>query len=291
MHRRLASKLLVPVGARTFRLASTPRSGQGDVVAACLEHDAVASHRTAAWLHGLIDRPQTVEITVRRRQRQRPLAHVAGEAPRVRIHATTSLPTDDVATLGPIRLTSVARTALGLAALTPRELSAETLAHVVGKAVDLDLATDPWLWWLLSKRRCRGRNGVLALEAVLAERARLGPTESWLERRVLDVLSSAGLPAPVTQRVVRRRNHFVARADFCYEPERIILQALGYAHHRTVAQVEADTRRANELQLLGYDVYQFTFKQTTADQASIVRTVADALRSRGSHRLESRRAA
>lgn len=115
------------------------------------------------------------------------------------------------------------------------------------------------------------------MESVLAERARLGPTESWLEREVLRVLQSAGVRLPVTQRVVRRSGRFAARVDFSYEPDRIVLEALGYAHHRTRAQLEADTRRANELQLLGFDAYQFTTDQIVGSPASVVATTVEAL--------------
>jgi very-short-patch-repair endonuclease len=51
--RTLSGGLLEPVGFRTYRLAGTEPSWRGDVMAACLDTGAVASHRTAARLHGL----------------------------------------------------------------------------------------------------------------------------------------------------------------------------------------------------------------------------------------------
>src|SRR5690242_11162853 len=51
--RRLVSTgWLVPVGRATFRLGGVSRTYEGDVMAACLDVGAVASHRTAAVLHG-----------------------------------------------------------------------------------------------------------------------------------------------------------------------------------------------------------------------------------------------
>ncbi|MEZ5178337.1 MAG: hypothetical protein R2746_08630 [Acidimicrobiales bacterium] len=47
------------------------------------------------------------------------------------------------------------------------------------------------------------------------------------------MLDAGGLPLPVTQQVVRRNGRFAARVDFLYEPERIVLEALGYGYHRT----------------------------------------------------------
>lgn len=251
--RREASGLLVRCGSQTFRDAATPPTARGDVMAACLDRDGVASHRTAGWLHGLCDRGPTIDITVRK---GRSMSVPVGEP--VRVHSSTNLPVADVVHVGPIPVTSVARTCLGLAALVPDDFSKGALFETVSRAVDQGLASDPWLWWLLEERRCRGRNGVVALEDVLAERSLIGPTESRLEREVLRILRDGLLPLPRTQHVVRRSGRFAARVDFIYEAERIVLEALGYRFHRTPAQMEADTRRANELQLLGYEVYQFT---------------------------------
>ncbi len=118
---------------------------------------------------------------------------------------------------------------------------------------------------------------VSELEAVLAERARLGPTESWLEREALRVLEEAGIPLPETQRVVRRSGRFAARVDFLYEGERIVIEALGYAFHRTEAQLRSDLERSNELQLQGYTVYQFTTRQIVCSPGLLARTVRQAL--------------
>ena len=275
--RRAAAGHYVRVGPSTFRLASYGRTATGDVVAACLETGGVASHWTAAWVHHLTDRRRLIDVTVERSGTLQEPRLVAAEQPLVRVHSSTNLPVTDIVRHGPIALTSVARTALGLAGLVPRELAPQGLANIVGQAVDGGLATDAWLWHLLTERRCRGRNGVIALEAVLAERAHLGPTESWLEREVLRVLQEGGLPLPVTQRVVRRRGRFAARVDFLYGPEQVVLEAMGYTHHRTRAQMEADTRRANELQLLGFDVYQFTTGQVVGSPGSVLATTRSAL--------------
>ncbi|CAN5830499.1 hypothetical protein BH23ACT2_BH23ACT2_07460 [soil metagenome] len=286
VHRRIVQGRLVVAGARTLRLASVPRTGQGDVVASCIDTGGVASHRTAAWLHGLGDRPPWVDISVakgRPDRRSRPTA----ERPAIRFYSSTNLPADDVLHLGAIPVTSVARTALGLGALVvDGALSPAVLTKFVDRAVDGDLVSDPWLWWLLAQRRCRGRNGVSALEEVLAHRARLGPTGSWLEREVLRILEEAGLPLPRTQCVVRRSGRFAARVDFLYELGCIVLEALGYAFHRTPEQIEADTRRANTLQLLGFRVYQFTTNQIVRSPDSLVATVSEA-RERARHERRS----
>lgn len=268
---------LVAVGRRTYRLASVVPSVRGDVLAVCLDLGAVASHRTASWLHGLGERPSVIDVTVARGT-PRHVTSVAGSRWPVRVHSSTNLPADDVLVVAGLPITSVARTILGLAALVPREVSDGRLVEVVSVAIERDLAALPWLWWLLEHRRCKGRNGVTAMEAALAECNRLGPTESWLERELLRILEAAGLPLPTTQRVVRREGHFVARVDFAYEGTPVLLEALGYRYHRTAAQLDADARRANELQLLGYDVYQFTARQIAERAAWVVEVTEAAFR-------------
>ncbi|CAN5843538.1 hypothetical protein BH23ACT2_BH23ACT2_05170 [soil metagenome] len=274
--RREASGLLVRRGSKTFRDPAVPLTEQGEVMAACLDRNGVASHRTAGWLHGLCDRGASIDLTVRK-GRSMSVPPSRAIARPIRVHSSTNLPAADVLVVGSIPSTSVARTCLGLGALVPGELTSSSLLEIVSRAIDEGLAREPWLWWLLDERRCRGRNGVVALEHVLATRSALGPTESWLEREVLRLLGDASLPLPRTQRVVRRSGRFAARVDFLYEAESIVLEALGYGYHRTPSQMEADTRRANRLQLLGYEVYQFTARQIAGSPDSLPQTVEAAL--------------
>ncbi len=267
----------VVVGASTYRLASAEVGPRSPVMAACLDLGGVASHCTAGWMRSLLPAPRWVDITVRKNRSTGGVRHRAHAELELRVHTSTNLTAADVLRDGAIPVTSVARTLMDLGALVPRDLSLAELREAIDRAVDRGLASDPWLWWLLAERRCRGRNGVACFEEALAARAGLGPTESWLEREVLRILGEGGVRLPVTQRVVRRNGRFAARVDFLYEYERIVLEALGYGYHRTPAQMEADTRRANDLQLLGFEVYQFTTRQVTGSPASVVSTVVDAL--------------
>lgn len=272
--RRVASGLLVPVGSRTYRLSGAPDDPRQDVMAAVLDLDGVASHLTAAWLHGLWpDLVRPIDVTVRRGRSRGRTPTTAGR----RAHLTTSLLADDVTTIGPIPTFSVARTLMNLAALPEEEVPLDRLADVVEDAVRRRLASDRWLWWLLERRRCRGRNGVARFEDVLGRRASLGPTESWLEREVLRLIDGAGLPRPQVQRRIRRRGRFVARVDFAYDPGMIVLEALGYRHHSTREQQSHDAERASELQLLGYDVHQFTYDQVVRTPQRVAGVVRRAL--------------
>lgn len=241
------------------------------VMAACLDVDGVASHRTAAWLHGCADvgRLAPIEVMARRGGRTR-------TTPLARVHLTTSLDPEDVLLVGGVPTTSVARTLLGVASLVPDEVGRGDLVGAVEAAVRDRQASDRWLWWLLEERRCRGRNGVRALESVLAERARLGPTESWLERETLRVLGAAGLPLPHVQCVIRQRGAFVTRVDFAYPDQRVLMEVEGKVHAAD-AQRAIDAHQRNVGQLLGHTVLTYTYDQVVRTPQVMVEEVRCAL--------------
>lgn len=277
IRRRVDTGLWIPVGHRTFRLASVAPTPRGEVAAACLDLGGVGSHRTAAWCHDLLPRPPLIEITVRKGRS----TTVTARRPGLRIHTSTNLPPEDVTRVDGIPVTSVARTLMGLAALPEDEVPHRQLVDVVEAAVQRRQASDRWLWWLLERRRCRGRNGVTRFEDVLAERAKLGPTESWLERAVLQIIDDAGLPRPVVQRRILRRGRFVARVDLAYDPGMIVLEALGYRFHATREQQSRDAARASELQLMGFDVHQITYDQVVRTPDWVAHVVRTALANAG----------
>jgi putative AbiEi antitoxin of type IV toxin-antitoxin system len=255
VNRLVESGWLTPVGRSTFRLGGVARTYEGDVMAACLDVGAVASHRTGACLHGLGPKawrqlPLEVSVVKRRRHTESDLA---------RIHTTTNLGPDDIVPLRGVPTTSVARTIFGLAALVP-EVTEEDLRDLVDIAIRDGRASDAWLWWRLDQLRCRGRNGVSVLEAILADRDGKGRTESWLERAFLDCLDEVGFPHPKVQQRIRHANGMVARVDFLYEPNTVI-EVLGYRWHSTHKQTQADAARRNRLILEGYGVLEFTYGQ------------------------------
>jgi len=265
---------LVRVGRRTWRAASTPASAEGRVLAMCLDVDGIASHWTAAGLHGLVPLRPVVDVTVaRRRSVWIPPEVAAG----VRIHTSTDLPPGDITSVGGVPTTSVARTLMALGALVPRELEQRDLAELLSQACDGGLATERWLFWLLEQRRRRGRIGTIAFEEALAARVRLGPTESWLERETLRILEEAGLPLPRVQQRVERKGRFVGRVDLRYDQWPVVIESLGYATHRSRSDMERDTRRVNALQLAGLTVLQFSYDQVVRDPVSVVTDVAEAI--------------
>lgn len=261
---------LVALGPQVFRVGGLQLDVRGQVLAACLDLGAVASHRTAAWLHGIpgFSAPTRPEVVRRGRKADHRSALAI-------VHSTTWLPSDDLIPVAGIPATSVARTLFSLASLVP-EVPLERVRAAVDDAVRLRIASDRWMWHRLEKLRCRGRNGVSAFESILTARSD-SPTESWLEREALCVLAAGGLPAPRCQARVRARGAFVARVDFMYEAERIVIEVTGAVGHSTPAQRAADARRRNKLMTEGYLVLEFTYEQVVGEPEWVVAQVAAAL--------------
>ena len=125
-HRRIAGGLWVPVGRRTLRLAGVPTGPEVAVLAACLDLGAVASHRTAAWLHGLLPWTPIIDVTVVKGRATKAFPSLED----VRVHTSTNLSSEDVTRVGAVPVTSVARTLMGLAALSEAELPQHRLADL-----------------------------------------------------------------------------------------------------------------------------------------------------------------
>lgn len=265
------SAVVERVGRRTFRLVGSPRTDRQRVMLACLDLDAVASHRTSAALRtmGPFDLAGRPDVMVRH-GRQSSRSELA------RVWTTTNLGRDDVVSIDRIPCLNVARTLMVLAGQVP-PLSLEVVRDMVDVAVRDGQASDPWLWWRLEQLRCRGRNGVTVFAQILSDRAGGGATESWLEREFLRLVDGAGLPRPQTQAHVRRNGAFVGRVDFLYVEAFVVVEVSGQRGHSTDAERASDADRRNELQLAGYRVLEFTYSDVVHRPAQVTRKVADAL--------------
>jgi very-short-patch-repair endonuclease len=252
--RLVASGWLVEVGRHTYRLGGVPSSFEGAVMAACLEHQAAASHRTAALLHPLETprnwRSLPIEVTTTRR------VHHA-TSPLAVVHTSTNLDPNDLTVVKGIPCTSVARTIMGLAALVP-EVAEREVRTIVDTAIRDGHASDKWLWWRLEQLRCRGRDGVTVLEHLLSDRAQRGRTESWLEYEFLELVTNAGFPRPIVQRRVKKRGAFVARVDFLFGTD-VVVEVKGRRGHTTDDEAAGDAARRNDLQARGFVVIEFTY--------------------------------
>jgi hypothetical protein len=154
-----------------------------------------------------------------------------------------------------------------------RSLDAKQLTVLLDCTMRDGLTSEDFLHRRLVELRSKGRAGLDHLLAVVegAERSRGG--HSWLERAFLELLGEVGLPRPDTQQVLARRDSKLVRVDCRFPDTPIIIELLGYRHHRSVAQMQSDAERSNALTLAGFDVFQFTYDDVVLRSASMLATL------------------
>lgn len=263
--RRVRSGAWTRLRQGVFVIGGAPPTWEQEVVGCCLAggDDVLASHRTGARVWGIVGADGRTEVLVAGERRVR--------LPGVRVHQSILLPAVDRTVRNDIPVTSLARTLA--------DVSQHQDPIVVGRWIDAAMRVhrlDPLeLRSCLARLAGPGRRDTGALRTALATRLPgWDPGESDLEARALLALHRAGLPAPVQQHVVRRPDGRVARIDLAYPAERIAIELDGWGHHGRRDAFDPDRIRRNELTLLGWDVYQFTW--TMAD-ALLVATVSTAL--------------
>jgi predicted transcriptional regulator of viral defense system len=226
-----------------FRLAGT-RSPLQDIAAAVFRHaGARASHTSALFVHGLdIDPPARPSITL-------PPGSTSGTTLGV-LHRSP-LEIVDCTRRQRIPVTTVARSLVDSAEM----LSVDQLAAVVNEAV--------------SRRSVQVRHIIDVADRMEAAPGRIG---SGRLREVMDTWTDAiepdspaeaaairrivvfGLPAPVTQHVVRDdAGDFVARLDMAW-PELRIGREYDSKKHHGPDRIEPDERRLQRLEALGWEV-------------------------------------
>jgi very-short-patch-repair endonuclease len=258
-----------------YRVAGAPPSWRQRLLAACLAcgRGAVASHRAAAALWAF---PGVAEGTVE--------VSVPGERrvarPGILVHRASALPHVDLAVVDAVPVTAPTRTVVDLAAVAPPEVVEEALDDAIRRG----LTTPRRLAWRLEALGCQGRRGAAAIRALLAARGAGPVPESVLETRLLRVLATAGLPAPVRQHRVRAAGRSVAVVDAAYPGSRVAVAAEGYRWHGGRARWARDLARRNALTALGWRVIHVTWSDLQDRPEEVVGLIGRALASAGDGR-------
>jgi very-short-patch-repair endonuclease len=215
---------------------------------------SVASHLSAGWLWGLLQsQPGTLHVTCRRsRHAERPfVTHTAGLAPA------------DLTRRDGIPVTSLARTILDLA-VDSRE---RTVGRFIRRADDdktFDLRAMEDLL-----ERTKGHRGQAKVRAAL-EIYNETPafTRSDLERRFLEVVREAELPAP-------SMNCFVAgyEIDAYWADARFGVELDIFGTHGSRLSFEEDRERDDELLLAGIETTRVTGPRLAREPEAVVESV------------------
>ena len=108
------------------------------------------------------------------------------------------------------------------------------------------------------------------------------PTRTELERALLSLLRSAGLPRPLVNTKVGPYE-----ADAVWPAERVVVEVDGWAAHGHRGAFERDRARDADLQARGYAVLRFTWRQVLDEPLLVATRTAQVL----AHRTTSKRPA
>ena len=237
---------LVPVARGVYVLAGSPPTTAQELQIGLfrLGRNATVSHEAGGNLHRF-DRsdPRAVEFTMPRGSR--------GNWAGLRVHTTSHLGSADVVRVGGFPCTSATRTILDLARAG---ITRVRLEAAIDSAVRTGASSPVVLAARLDSLRGPGRWGCTKIDTLLPDTG--GHTR--LERRFLAIVRQAGRPRPTTQVMYRKGGRTFARVDFSWPDRLLVVEVSGRLGHRSDAEAAKDAQRRNELQTIGYRVYEFT---------------------------------
>jgi hypothetical protein len=233
----------------------------------------VASHRTAAHIHGLdlLTEPGTIVAVTRP-----PGCGSRSARPGVHLYVAR-LPAGHVFERFGLPITTVARTVLDIGRTAPfREgvVAADNALHQ-------HLTSIAELRALLAEskqtRGCRRAAAVVEFADGLAE--------SPLESIARVVFSETGLPRPSLQ-VRIEGSEFIGRVDFLWEKYRTIAEVDGLIKYADPYRARAQLRRDQKLRDAGYEVVHFDWRDITSRPDAVASAIRAAFRA-GSQRRSS----
>lgn len=260
----LRRKLITPIHRGIYKEGSPPDCWDR-AWAACATVGgcrAVASHRTAARVHGLeVPTGGADEVTISRAER-RP------HRSELRFHTTVLVP-EDVADIGGLTLTTVARTLVDLCRCEEQFRA----VWAVERALALEMVRAEELATALA--RCRGVPGVArARERIAAARPLSG---SPLETAGRLALIDDGLAEPEVQLPITRADGREAFVDLAYREQRVGLEFDGRSEHGMETAVFEDRDRQNQIVLRGLTIIRFSWFDVFRRRRAYLRTVRGAI--------------
>jgi hypothetical protein len=224
--------------------------------------EAVASHRTAARVHGLeVPTGGTDEVTIPRIERR---PHRTD----LRYH-TTALAPDEIDRMDGLRLTTISRTLVDLC----RAEEQFRAVWAVERALALRLVTAEELEAAL--HRCRGIPGITrARHRVAAARPLSG---SPLETAARLALVDDGLEEPEAQLPIIRADGREAFVDLAYREHLVGLEFDGRSEHGMEKAAFEDRNRQNQIVLRDLTIYRFSWFDVFQRRREYLRTVRGAI--------------
>jgi very-short-patch-repair endonuclease len=259
-------RLLHPGVYATF---GTPLRYDARVLAACLAagDGAVASHRSALSLWGLLDGEQPIDITAPRPSHPDPDGFV--------LHRPNQLRPNDVTVRQQVPITNPLRSLLDAGVELPRHL----VGDCVERALVSRLVTVKGLRVILAELGGRGRTGTAALRNHLDQRA-LGDRrpESMIEPLMARLLYADLGIGPIEYQPTLVLDGVELRPDFLVTRAMAVVEVDGLDAHGSREALDRDLARQNLLVRHGYLVLRYTtthLRRPAKVAAEIVKVCAE----------------
>jgi hypothetical protein len=269
LQRRVDAGRYLRVRRGVLAVAAVPPSWEQSVLAAVLAggDGALASHTTAARLHGLSDGcvgSAVLEVVA-------PLAHQMRQ-PGVRGHRSGLLFDPDRTVVSSVPCTAPARTLIDLSG----SLNAIDLGRLADRLVRERRMT--WIELVTAIPRfgiAPGRSPKVLLQVLRDRWPGYDPGDSEFETRVLRIIHAAGLPLPAQQYVVSAGGHDY-RLDLAY-PDRLVgFELDGWTDHGHRTAFDSDRRRNNLIALQAWRLFHLTWRMDDSEILATVQAARDA---------------
>lgn len=274
--RALNSGNLIRVHPGVARLVGTANTSEQHIVAAVLAagDGAMASHRSAALLHGIpTTKPPPVDVIVPRRGAT-DTRHIRG---RTALNASTSVVVHrprDLERTAPHRIngiacTNVLRTLVDLGAVAEHDVNG-----AVGHALTNQLATLEAIEAAMTAHATSGRAGITALRRAIDDWSLDSkPADSVLEPAMRKLIHDYGLPPVEFHARVGGRE-----VDFLVTGAPIVIECDGWRYHgRDREQFERDRHNDAEFSAHGWIVLRFTYRRITQRPSEVADQIRRAI--------------
>ncbi len=265
---RCSRHSLVRLDKGLYRIAEMPVTWHQRLLAAAWSQGptAVASHRSAALLHGLDGVPGNpmLELVVPRWDRRTNRSNA-------RLHESKDIGPIDHTHIDAIPCTNIVRTLIDLPSVLPEHWA----DRVYEDAFRRELCTVEEVTNRFVQTARRGRNGTRLGRQLLQKRLdAYVPTMSEFEQRVADLLEGDGLPR-LAHQVPVRLEHATAYIDLGWPELKVGIQCDGLAHHGGIRRPWDDDRQ-NQLMLAGWLIVALTWQVVTETPETAISQVRTA---------------
>jgi hypothetical protein len=238
-----------------YIVCGTPDSWHRDQMAACDWSGGVSAGKAAGHLFGLpACQDPPVEVVTTFRHKVMPHAGVIA-------HATKRLPPEQLTLVQSIPATCIERTLMSLCV----QLSRRDCAIALDNALFRGLTSVGAIDYCLFRTARQGRAGSRLLRELIQERVELDQVPNTaLETVIFELLVAAGIPVPELQHeIFDRQGNFVARPDFLFPDQGLILEGHSKLWHTGALAAKRDALREERLSELGYRIVYVTWTDAT----------------------------